>query len=38
MIGDDIEFETVMAVEESWTTIKNIPNYTLVAGEMLFRK
>jgi len=35
---DDIDFEIVMDVEQSWLRIKSIPNYAEVAGEILFRK
>jgi hypothetical protein len=38
MIGEDIDFEVVMAVHESWDAITKIPNYADVAGEILFRK
>lgn len=38
MTVDDVDFEIVMDVEESWLKIKGIPNYTEVAGEILFRK
>ncbi len=38
MTVDEIDFEIVMHVEQSWLQIKNIPNYAEVAGEILFRK
>lgn len=38
MSSDDVDFQIVNAVNESWDVIKKIPNYDLVAGEILFRK
>jgi hypothetical protein len=38
MLGDNIDFEIVIAVNDSWNKIKKIPNYAEVAGEILFRK
>lgn len=38
MVGEDIDFQVVTAVEDSWWEIKKIPDYSIVAGEILFRK
>jgi hypothetical protein len=38
MLGDNIDFGIVIAVDDSWNNLKKIPNYAEVAGEILFRK
>ena len=35
---DEVGFEVVNAVNNSWNTIKKIPNHVEIAGELLFRK
>jgi Globin len=36
--GEAVGYGTVRAVDESWKHIRTIPNYEVVAGEILFRK
>jgi hypothetical protein len=38
MGGNEVDFETVNTINESWDTIKRIPNHVEIAGELLFRK
>jgi len=33
-----VNYETVRLVQDSWEIVLQIPNVTLVAGEILFRK
>ena len=35
---DEVDFAVVNAVNDSWNTIKKIPNHVDIAGELLFRK
>jgi hypothetical protein len=35
---NDVYFQAVNDVSESWDAVKKIPNYIDIAGELLFRK